>query len=115
MAEVQANRLKVARAILPSVRRDAGAEGLRARCRASRWASRGEYNRESRNGEGRKRRPADRAGRGILAQYPDESARAVEAAVYLHGLAADLAVRKATSIHCWPRTAWRQFSWASSL
>ncbi len=31
---------------------------------------------------------------GILAQYPDEPARAVEAAVYLHGLAADLAVRK---------------------
>jgi NAD(P)H-hydrate epimerase len=30
---------------------------------------------------------------GLLAQYPDEPARAVEAAVYLHGLAADLAVR----------------------
>jgi hydroxyethylthiazole kinase-like uncharacterized protein yjeF len=29
---------------------------------------------------------------GLLAQYPAESARAVEAAVYLHGLAADLAV-----------------------
>jgi hydroxyethylthiazole kinase-like uncharacterized protein yjeF len=32
---------------------------------------------------------------GLLAQYPDEPARAVEAAVYLHGLAADLAVREA--------------------
>jgi NAD(P)H-hydrate epimerase len=31
---------------------------------------------------------------GLLAQYPTEPARAVEAAVYLHGLAADLAVRK---------------------
>jgi NAD(P)H-hydrate epimerase len=31
---------------------------------------------------------------GLLAQYPDESARAVEAAVYLHGFAADLAVRR---------------------
>jgi hydroxyethylthiazole kinase-like uncharacterized protein yjeF len=31
---------------------------------------------------------------GLLAQYPDEPARAVEAAVYLHGLAADLAVRR---------------------
>jgi NAD(P)H-hydrate epimerase len=31
---------------------------------------------------------------GSLAQYPDEAARAVEAAVYLHGLAADLAVRE---------------------
>ena len=31
---------------------------------------------------------------GLLAQYPGEAARAVEAAVYLHGLAADLAVRK---------------------
>ena len=32
---------------------------------------------------------------GLLAQYPGEPARAVEAAVYLHGLAADLAVRAA--------------------
>ncbi|MGA3262871.1 MAG: NAD(P)H-hydrate dehydratase [Terracidiphilus sp.] len=32
---------------------------------------------------------------GLLAQYPAEPARAVEAAVYLHGLAADLAVREA--------------------
>ena len=32
---------------------------------------------------------------GLLAQYPTETARAVEAAVYLHGLAADLAVRDA--------------------
>jgi len=31
---------------------------------------------------------------GLLAQYPDEAARAVEAAVYLHGFAADLAVRR---------------------
>jgi NAD(P)H-hydrate epimerase len=31
---------------------------------------------------------------GLLAQYPDEPARAVEAAVYLHGLAADFAVRR---------------------
>jgi NAD(P)H-hydrate epimerase len=32
---------------------------------------------------------------GLLAQHPAEPARAVEAAVYLHGLAADLAVRVA--------------------
>ena len=31
---------------------------------------------------------------GLLAQHPDDSARAVEAAVYLHGLAADLAVQE---------------------
>ncbi len=31
---------------------------------------------------------------GFVAQYPDETARAVEAAVALHGLAADLAVQK---------------------
>jgi NAD(P)H-hydrate epimerase len=31
---------------------------------------------------------------GLLAQYTDDPARAVEAAVYLHGLAADLAVRE---------------------
>jgi len=31
---------------------------------------------------------------GLLAQYASEPARAVEAAVYLHGLAADLAVRR---------------------
>ncbi len=32
---------------------------------------------------------------GLLAQHPGEAARAVEAAVYLHGLAADMAVREA--------------------
>ena len=32
---------------------------------------------------------------GLLAQYPEDPARAVEAAVYLHGLAADIAVREA--------------------
>ena len=32
---------------------------------------------------------------GMLAQHPDEPVRAVEAAVYLHGLAADLTVREA--------------------
>jgi NAD(P)H-hydrate epimerase len=32
---------------------------------------------------------------GLLAQYPADAARAVEVAVYLHGLAADLAVREA--------------------
>jgi len=31
---------------------------------------------------------------GLVAQYPAEAARAVEAAVYLHGFAADLAVRR---------------------
>jgi NAD(P)H-hydrate epimerase len=31
---------------------------------------------------------------GLLAQYPDDPTHAVEAAVYLHGLAADLAVRE---------------------
>ena len=31
---------------------------------------------------------------GLLAQYPGDPARAVEAAVCLHGLAADLAVRE---------------------
>jgi NAD(P)H-hydrate epimerase len=31
---------------------------------------------------------------GLLAQHPGDAARAVEAAVYLHGLAADLAVRR---------------------
>jgi len=31
----------------------------------------------------------------MLAQYPHDAPRAVEAAVYLHGLAADLAVREA--------------------
>jgi ADP-dependent NAD(P)H-hydrate dehydratase / NAD(P)H-hydrate epimerase len=32
---------------------------------------------------------------GLLAQFPDEAGRAVEAAVYLHGLAGDFAVRDA--------------------
>ena len=36
---------------------------------------------------------------GLLAQHPGEPARAVEAAVYLHGLAADLAVRAGRRAH----------------
>jgi NAD(P)H-hydrate epimerase len=32
---------------------------------------------------------------GLLAQFPNDAARAVEAAIYLHGLAADMAVREA--------------------
>jgi NAD(P)H-hydrate epimerase len=36
---------------------------------------------------------------GLLAQYPESPARAVEAAVYLHGLAADLAVRCPKGAH----------------
>jgi len=32
---------------------------------------------------------------GLMAQHPQETARAVEAAVYLHGLAGDFAVREA--------------------
>ncbi len=36
---------------------------------------------------------------GLLAQYPAEAARAVEAAVYLHGLAADLAVKRRNDEH----------------
>jgi len=36
---------------------------------------------------------------GLLAQYPADAARAVEAAVYLHGLAADLAVRYPGGAH----------------
>ncbi|MGO9336191.1 MAG: NAD(P)H-hydrate dehydratase [Terracidiphilus sp.] len=35
---------------------------------------------------------------GLLAQYADDAARAVEAAVYLHGLAADLAVRQPSGL-----------------
>jgi NAD(P)H-hydrate epimerase len=31
---------------------------------------------------------------GLVAQYPADTRRAVEAAVYLHGLAADLAVQQ---------------------
>ncbi len=48
---------------------------------------------------------------GLLAQFPDEASRAVEAAVYLHGLAADFAVREADehtvlatdSFRCFPQ------------
>ncbi len=32
---------------------------------------------------------------GLLAQYPNDAVRAVEAAVFLHGLAADFAVKNA--------------------
>ena len=46
---------------------------------------------------------------GLLAQFPADAAHAVEAAVYLHGLAADLAVRQATSTRCWPSTVSSNF------
>src|SRR5208337_3957267 len=36
---------------------------------------------------------------GLLAQYPGDVRRAVEAAVYLHGLSADLAVRYPEGAH----------------
>jgi NAD(P)H-hydrate epimerase len=36
---------------------------------------------------------------GLLAQFPGDAGRAVEAAVYLHGLAADLAVTPPAGIH----------------
>jgi ADP-dependent NAD(P)H-hydrate dehydratase / NAD(P)H-hydrate epimerase len=49
---------------------------------------------------------------GLLAQYPDEPARAVEAAVYLHGLAADMAVRKSNEHTLLATDSFRQFAQA---
>jgi hydroxyethylthiazole kinase-like uncharacterized protein yjeF len=49
---------------------------------------------------------------GLLAQYPYEPARAVEAAVYLHGLAADLAVRGVDEHTLLPTDTLREFSQA---
>jgi NAD(P)H-hydrate epimerase len=46
----------------------------------------------------------------LLAQHPAEPARAVEAAVYLHGLAADLAVRRADEHTLLATDTLRQFS-----
>ncbi len=47
---------------------------------------------------------------GLLAQYPDETPRAVEAAVYLHGLAADLAVKEMDEHTLLATDALRHFS-----
>jgi ADP-dependent NAD(P)H-hydrate dehydratase / NAD(P)H-hydrate epimerase len=47
---------------------------------------------------------------GLLAQYPGEPGRAVEAAVYIHGLAADLAVRGADEHTLLPTDSLHQFS-----
>jgi len=49
---------------------------------------------------------------GLLAQYADDPARAVEAAVYLHGLAADLAVRSVDEHTLLPTDTLREFSQA---
>ncbi len=49
---------------------------------------------------------------GLLAQYPEEPARAVEAAVYLHGLAADMAVRKSNEHTLLATDSFRQFAQA---
>jgi NAD(P)H-hydrate epimerase len=47
---------------------------------------------------------------GLLAQYQNETARAVEAAVYLHGLAADLAVIDTDEHTLLPTDSLREFS-----
>jgi NAD(P)H-hydrate epimerase len=47
---------------------------------------------------------------GLLAQYKNETARAVEAAVYLHGLAADLAVLETDEHTLLPTDSLREFS-----
>jgi ADP-dependent NAD(P)H-hydrate dehydratase / NAD(P)H-hydrate epimerase len=47
---------------------------------------------------------------GLLAQHPQDTARAVEAAVYMHGLAADLAVRQGDEHTLLATDSLRQFS-----
>jgi ADP-dependent NAD(P)H-hydrate dehydratase / NAD(P)H-hydrate epimerase len=47
---------------------------------------------------------------GLIAQYPQEAPRAVEAAVYMHGLAADLAVRDVDEHTLLATDTLRQFS-----
>jgi ADP-dependent NAD(P)H-hydrate dehydratase / NAD(P)H-hydrate epimerase len=47
---------------------------------------------------------------GLLAQYPRDPARAVEAAVYLHGLAADLAAQDVDEHTLLPTDTLREFS-----
>ncbi len=47
---------------------------------------------------------------GLLAQYPEQAPQAVEAAVYLHGLAADLAVAEADEHTLLPTDTLQQFS-----
>ncbi|HEX8812306.1 MAG TPA: NAD(P)H-hydrate dehydratase, partial [Terracidiphilus sp.] len=49
---------------------------------------------------------------GLLAQYPEEPERAVEAAVYLHGLAADITVRKRDEHTLMATDSFTQFSHA---
>ena len=52
---------------------------------------------------------------GLLAQYPNQAAGAVEAAVYLHGLAADFAVRGADQHTLLATDSLPQFSRAFSF
>jgi NAD(P)H-hydrate epimerase len=52
---------------------------------------------------------------GLLAQYPGNAALAVEAAVYLHGLAADLAVRDGDEHTLLATDSLQQFSRAFRL
>ncbi len=47
---------------------------------------------------------------GLLAQYPAQASQAIEAAVYLHGLAADLAVAEVDEHTLLPTDTLRQFS-----
>jgi len=75
--------------------RDAGAErGANADC-APGWTRGCEYYRESGDGQGRQRRLAHRGDCGVAGAVSDGDGAGGGAAVYLHGLAADMAVREA--------------------
>lgn len=93
VAEVQANRLKVAR----SFAQDAGVTLVLkgARTLIAHPDGRVAVNTTGNPGMAKGGSGDQLTGliAGVLAQHPEELARAVEAAVYLHGLAADLAVR----------------------
>ena len=96
---VEADRIGLARRFATEHRLTLVLKGWRTLIAHSDGRDRREHQRQSRAGQGRQRRHPDRHRRGdVLAQYArsgnaQDVARAVEAAVYLHGLAGDFAAR----------------------
>ena len=93
MKEVEADRVGLARRVCDGAQADAGAEGMADAGGASGWAMAVNTSGNPAMAKGGSGDILTGIVAAMLAQYPDDVARAVEAAVYLHGLAGDFAAR----------------------
>ena len=93
-AEIQKDRIGAARAICHGARLHAGIEGTTHTAGLPRWPRVDQPDRHARDGHRRLRRRAHGADRGLSGAVSQSADEAVGAAVYLHGLAGQLAARK---------------------